>query len=179
MKNNNLNIKNFRNETLKITAEDFAKRLGISEEMIARYEENPQEIPVGIMVKISEEFGIPMQRILNYEHPGSPTFEIKNSWSKIENIKRRINLYLAENHGDFANEQHERILGSIRALTAKLTAKPKIVLLGRSDSGKSTLTNRLIGAEKLHADWQPMTAIIIYIKHINKYFVIYNSISKI
>lgn len=167
MENKKFELKNFREDVLKMSRKEFAERLGISEEEVKRYEENPQEMPFGIVKKISDEFGIPMTQILDYEKSEKRIFDVKNNWSRIEEIKNRINLYLTENDLDNADEQRKRIVEIIKTSTAKFTAKPKIVLLGRSDSGKSTLTNRLLGVDKLPTDWRPMTAIIVYIKHIN------------
>lgn len=163
----NFDLKNFRENVLKLSRKEFAQRLGISEEEVKRYEEKPQKMPIGIFNKISDEFGIPMMQILDYEKSEKSVFDVKNNWSRIKEIKNRINLYLAENDTDDADEQHKRIVEIMKTATAKYTAKLKVVLLGRSDVGKSTIINRLNGVDKLPTDWQPMTAIIVYIKHID------------
>ena len=45
--------------------------------------------------------------------------------------------------------------------------KPRISIVGRSDTGKSTLINALLGVEKMPVAWTPTTSIAVYIKHIN------------
>ena len=155
-----------RSQVLKMTSEEAAERLGIRAEEFKNYEEKPQDIPFGIMMKISQEFGIPIEQVLNYKKPDEWVFKVENRWSRIEEIKTRINLYLAK-VGESADEVKKRIIDIIKTAMAKYTAKPKVVLLGRSDSGKSTIINHLIGFKKLPTDWQPMTAILVYIKHID------------
>ena len=128
MENGKFELKNFREDVLKMSRKKFAERLGISEEEVKRYEENPQEMPFGIVKKISDEFGIPMTQILDYEKSEKWVFDVKNNWSRIEEIKNRINLYLAENNSDTEDEQRKRIVDIMKTTTAKFTAKPNEIL---------------------------------------------------
>ena len=48
----------------------------------------------------------------------------------------------------------------------KKLKKPIISFIGRSDTGKSTLINSLIGIEKMPTSWTPTTSIAVYVKHI-------------
>ena len=50
----------------------------------------------------------------------------------------------------------------------KMLRKPRIAFAGQSDTGKSTLINALLGAEKMPAKWTPTTAIVVHIKHIDE-----------
>ncbi len=45
--------------------------------------------------------------------------------------------------------------------------KPKIAFVGRSDVGKSTMINTLLGTAKMPVQWTPTTAIAVYVKHVN------------
>ena len=83
MENGKFELKNFREDVLKMSRKKFAERLGISEEEVKRYEENPQEMPFGIVKKISDEFGIPMTQILDYEKYEKRVFDVKNNSSII------------------------------------------------------------------------------------------------
>ncbi|MBF1195621.1 MAG: dynamin family protein, partial [Fusobacterium periodonticum] len=59
--------------------------------------------------------------------------------------------------------------GKIEGLRKNIEAiarKPRIVFSGKSDSGKSTLINALLGKEKMPTNWTPTTSIIVYVKDI-------------
>lgn len=48
----------------------------------------------------------------------------------------------------------------------KTVRKPRVAFVGRSDAGKSTLINTLLGSDTLPVSWTPTTSIIVYVKHI-------------
>ena len=66
---------------------------------------------------------------------------------------------------DILDDQKQKYLdGLIKTIKTNLV-KPKVTIVGRSDTGKSTLINSLLGEDKMPTSWTPTTAIAVYIKH--------------
>ncbi len=156
-------IKKRGNEDMK--RENIIQKLNISSEEVAKYKSNPETIPYGLVQKLDKEFRTTPEEVFGIEKP-KRVFEVANNRFGIERISKSIHDYLEEHSNDSESEDYKNASRFIGTMADKLTAKPKVVLLGRSDSGKSTLTNHLLGVDKLPTDWQPMTTIIVYIKHI-------------
>lgn len=55
---------------------------------------------------------------------------------------------------------------SLLNILRKTIRKSRIVFVGHSDVGKSTLINTLLGSNTLPVSWTPTTSIIVYVKHI-------------
>lgn len=88
------------------------------------------------------------------------TFELSQTTRKnlIEYVKQGLN----EIEDETVHNEISKIYNCVKKLR-----KPRISFSGKSDTGKSTLINSLLGAERMPAKWTPTTSIVVYIKHID------------
>ena len=64
------NLKDFRENSLKMTQEQFADLIGERQDRISRLEQgDPDDIPTGILKKIAEKTGQTLDQLLEYEKP--------------------------------------------------------------------------------------------------------------
>jgi hypothetical protein len=65
-----------------------------------------------------------------------------------------------------SDDQRAKYISGFKNGIESNLVKPSIAIVGRSDTGKSTLINSLIGMDKMPTSWTPTTSIAVYIKHI-------------
>lgn len=145
----------------KISQEDMAKNLDLSQSQVSRYEKDPENVPLGIVKKWAAYCGsVSTQTPLSY---GDPYKEVRNQ------------LKLMEEYATTAPEKLEHKLLTEAPPTAtnflcrmkEAARKPRIALCGRFDMGKSRMANTLLGGDKLPTAYQPATSVICLIRHIN------------
>ncbi len=163
-------LKTFREKSLKMTPGEFAELIGVSEEYILRIEQQSDEIPLKILERIASATGIKINELINYQGPDNKPFSVENTWKNTEITKRNIVDYIEENINKnlgTISDNYKKYIDDLRMKVQQILSKPKVVIVGHSDVGKSTLINYLLDAEKMPTDWTPTTSIIVYIKHIN------------
>lgn len=165
MSSGSFNLKIFRTEKLKVTQTQMAETLGIRQDMLSRYEDDPENIPIRVFKAISEKYGIEFNQLLDYHKNSPDPLLVKNSWTKIKHLKQQL-LDCINTHYSPDNPEQADVLNILSDNIHSLTTKPKVVFLGRSDSGKSTMINALLGSNDMPTNWTPVTSIIVYIKHI-------------
>lgn len=162
-----MNFKSLREDKLKLSKEDFAAMLEISVSEIEKLERtNAPEVP--LIEKIAERTGLDFNTILQYEKPKPKKLDAKNTWVKADFTKKSVTDYIEDalDKMDIPEEQREKYIADLKNGIEQNLAKPCISILGRSDTGKSTLINALLGMDKMPASWTPTTSIAVYIKHI-------------
>ena len=90
---------------------------------------------------------------------------MKDSWSKVRYIKNTVINYIKD-YSPKNNLNYENKIENLRRDIEGIARKPRIVFSGKSDSGKSTMINALLGKEKMPTNWTPTTSIIVYVKDI-------------
>jgi transcriptional regulator with XRE-family HTH domain len=161
-------LKDFREQNLKMTQEEFAILIGERQDTVARLEkDNPDDIPMGILKTIARKTGQTLDELLEYEKPKLEALPVTDTWRDAELVKRTLGGYLSaqnaetwksyEKSGDLVTEYTNIIKTNMR--------KPRVAFVGQSDVGKSTVINTLLGAEKMPTAWTPTTSITVYIKH--------------
>lgn len=145
----------------KISQEEMAAHLGVSQSQISRYELDQNSSPFGVVMAWVQFCGqISAAQGLEY---GAPYAD----------IARQITLM-----SDYAETAPAPLDGSLfkDAPTAanfvrqvkNLGRKPRVAVCGRFDQGKSRLANTLLGSDPLPTSYQPETAIISLVRHISE-----------
>ena len=154
-----LDLKKLRIEA-DLTQTDLAKRLGVTQSQILRYEAEPENVPLRIVREWVAACGSP-------DTGRGLIVGMPYAW--VEQRLDRLADYARNQPG---LEPDDTILSPISvedliAAIRGLSGKPRIVLCGRFDAGKSRLANTLLGADRLPTAYQPATRIICLIRHVS------------
>ncbi len=147
----------------------------VTQEMVSRYENNSKNIPAWYLLKLQMYTG---ENLFSFKQSSKP-LEVEETI-----YKQKILLNLVKEHckkkyyyseitgkfsdmdGEIKNEKHINYIKGLFNLTDSLDKKPRIVLIGNSDTGKSSMINTLIGKDIMPTKWQPYTTIPVFVKHI-------------
>ncbi|MDR2945700.1 MAG: dynamin family protein [Candidatus Adiutrix sp.] len=143
--------------SLKLTQSEFADQLGVGQDAISRWENTaPDElsIPAKMWKKIEAI-------ISSFSKPAA--LAVTDKWRKAIAMREILYSYLEDKGALLKFDPKAK--KDFSSILARSLVKPRIAFMGMSDTGKSTLINCLLGAEKLPAEWTPTTAIVVYIKH--------------
>lgn len=165
-----MDLKSFREDKLKIkTQAAFAELIGVEQSSISRWEKDPNSIPFDIIQRILVKTGATFEELTGWKKPIPEPLCVKNTWEKADFTKCALSDYIVSQLSkmDIPDEQRAVYVDGLNAgITANLV-KPKVAIVGRSDTGKSTLINALLGTDKMPTSWTPTTSIAVYIKHIS------------
>ena len=159
------NLKDFRETYLKLTQNELAELISVRQDRISRLEQNLDTISLEELVVLAKRTGKSLDEIANYKKDIPHELTINDCWDKVRYIKNTIINYIK----DFFPKNNQNYISKIEDLRKNIegiTRKPRIVFSGKSDSGKSTMINALIGKEKMPTNWTPTTSIIVYVKDI-------------
>lgn len=160
-------FKSFREDKLKLSQKEFADIYGIDLEVVDKLDKNIDDPRLPLLLAIAQRTGMTTDEIINYEKPKLKSFEIKDTWKITSCTKKNISEYIKILEKiDIPEEQRIKYIEDFKLGIAGNLIKPSISIVGRSDTGKSTLINSLIGQEKMPTSWTPTTSIAVYIKHI-------------
>lgn len=147
----------------------------VTQEMVSRYENNSKNIPAWYLLKLQMYTG---ENLLTFK-PKAKALEVKETIYKQKILFNLINEHCKKKYyyseitgkysdinGEIKDEKHVNYIKGIFNLTDKLNKKPRIALIGNSDTGKSTMINTLIGQDIMPTKWQPYTTIPVFVKHI-------------
>ncbi len=165
-----LDLKNFREEKLKMTQAQLAGLLGVRQEAISRMERNPSQISLEVLLKLASKTGLTPNQLLAYKKPEMKALPVRPTWSETEMVKKDLLARLQKKFDQIkaaglTDPMYKKAFQKLKAGANAVFRKPKVVFLGRSDSGKSTMINSIIGKDKLPTDYSPVTSITVYIKH--------------
>jgi transcriptional regulator with XRE-family HTH domain len=141
-----------------LTQVEFADLLGERQDTISRWENTDPDdlsLPRKTWKKIENLTGKSINR--------PKAFRVVDKWQSAELMRRTLFEYLDEK-GVFL-DYDPSAKNIYRDLVKNSIRKPRIAFVGLSDTGKSTMINCLLGAEKMPENWTPLTAITVYIKH--------------
>tara|TARA_R110001583_G_C5654565_1_gene409082 strand:+ start:661 stop:2805 length:2145 start_codon:yes stop_codon:yes gene_type:complete len=144
----------------KISQEEMAAHLGVSQSQVSRYEQDQASAPYGIVVTWAEFCGqISTRRGVEY---GVPYREIAAQLKLMRDYAETAPAPL--DHSHFKNAP---TAGNFLRQVRVLGRKPRVAICGRFDQGKSRLANTLMGSDALPTAYQPATAIISLVRHIS------------
>ena len=162
-----------------MTLEKLAERLGVSKQTVIHYKQNPGNIPLEVLAEISRLTGYSMDYLTNNVQQMNRGPKLKPAYKEAKKVTDKIKSArkLLRDIEDFNSDDNEflesikeRMVKDVRDvidLSEYYSRKPRIVALGRSDSGKSTLGNYLLNEEILPAEYAPLTSSITYLHSID------------
>ena len=164
-----MDLKSFREDKLKIkTQSAFAELLGVEQSNVSRWEKNPNGIPWQIIQLILEKTGATFEELTGWKKPILEPLNAEDTWKKVDFTKCTLADYITNvlSRIELPEEQRKTYVDDLSLGISKLV-KPKVAIVGRSDTGKSTLINALLGNNEMPTAWTPTTSIAVYIKHIS------------
>lgn len=172
MNNEIFNLKDFR-EAIGLTQRELADKINISQSTLNGWEQNPKTITLNNIVNIANETGYKLQDLLEFEDRvfGNNTFKLSEKSQMLrsdsENMLQEFNNYIESSSdlNDLATLQMQlkTLSNSINLQNRKLN----LAVFGKSDAGKSTMINTLIGEEVSPTQWSAATRSIIKFVHID------------
>lgn len=165
-----MDLKSFREDKLKIkTQSAFAELIGVEQSSVSRWEKDPDSIPFQVIQKILEKTGATYEELTGWKKTIPKPLEIENTWEKANFTKLTLSEYVsvALKEMEVSDECRKAYIDDLQNVIVANLVKPKLAIVGRSDTGKSALINALLGAEKMPVSWTPTTTIAVYIKHIS------------
>lgn len=165
-----MDLKSFREDKLKIkTQSEFAELLGVDQSNISRWEKDPDSITYPIIQKILEKTGAKPEELLGWKRPIPEPLDVKDTWEKADFTKHTLSEYISNvlDKADIPDDLRKNYIDDLNKGISENLIKPKVAIVGRSDTGKSTLINALLGTDKMPTSWTPTTSIAVYIKHIS------------
>jgi transcriptional regulator with XRE-family HTH domain len=147
-------------ENAGLTQAELARRLGIVQSQVQRYENNPDNVPLRMAQEWIAACGHPdMDAGLD---PGFPYVPIQQRLAQLGDYAANQPMLLPEDTVAPALD-----IGDLLDALPKLGRKPRLVLWGRFDAGKSRLANTLFGADRLPTAYRPATAVVCLVRHIH------------
>lgn len=165
-----MDLKSFREDKLKIkTQSEFAELLGVDQSNISRWEKDPDSITYPIIQKIIDKTGATYEELTGWKKPIPEPLDVKDTWEKADFTKHTLSDYISNvlDKADIPDDLRKNYIDDLNKGISENLIKPKVAIVGRSDTGKSTLINALLGTNKMPTSWTPTTSIAIYIKHIS------------
>lgn len=164
-----MNFKSLREDKLKLTQEQFAEVYGLELSAVQELDKN-NEPSVTLIQKIAEKTDLSLEEIISFEKPKLKAFEAKDTWRNVDFTKKSVIIFIRESlkKMDVSEEHRKKYIDDFSLGIDANHVKPSISIVGRSDTGKSTLINSLIGMDKMPTAWTPTTSIAVYIKHIRE-----------
>ena len=165
-----MDLKSFREDKLKIKSQSaFADLIGVELSDISKWENNPESISWQIIQRIIEKTGVSIDELTGWQKPMPKPLDVKDTWMNTDHTKRTLFEYISDvfEKLDITDEYRKSYIDDLRHGIAANLVKPKVAIVGRSDTGKSTLINALLGTDKMPTSWTPTTSVAVYIKHIS------------
>lgn len=159
-----------------MSIEVIIQKLNLSKAQLKEYQEDVDNIPYGVLVKLSKISGVSLSKFSEEPNLGPelcPTYVsqtqeindiIEQKWNSVNQLydkyveleDREVLELLDKIKNKFANTE-KTVRYSIR--------KPLVCAFGNSDTGKSTLINYFLREEVALVDYTPLTSAIVYYYH--------------
>ena len=163
-----MDIKSYVEFELKSTYEKLSELFDIPLEKVMKWAENPGDLSAKYWNKILEKSYHTIDFMEAYEKPNSSALNFDYSYLN-KNEKNQISEIFDEfdvTYVDNRITKYKNLVSIMQVKMIEFIKKPKVAFLGRSDAGKSSIINSLLGVDKMPVSWTPVTSIVVYIKHI-------------
>lgn len=164
----NTTLKDIRLNSLGFSQAEMAQRLNMSLSDYLSIEDG--EIKLDLLMRLAQSVNMSIEELLSSQKE-EVSFEIEDKWTTIDEIKEGLNAFLKTQESTIkkiSDPYFSKQLDNLVKTVNTLARKPRIAVVGKSDVGKSTLINCLLGSKSLPEAWTPTTSIIIYARHISE-----------
>lgn len=153
------------------TESEFSEEMGISLADLRDYCEGSKQLTGELLSKMCQYTGLMPSEggIFKCDNPTlfiAHSIKPSDTYEPSQQAKTNLISYIQQGFTEF---HEDTVLTEIKKVQRCISAlrKPRISFAGQSDTGKSTLINALLGADKMPAKWTPTTSIVVHIKHID------------
>ena len=102
-----MDLRSFREDSLKMTQATFSKLIGEEQSNISRWEKNGDP-PLSALMKIVKKTGVDFNDLIGYRKPEPKPFRVENTWSKAEFTKRSLLDYISSALGKMELPDEQR-----------------------------------------------------------------------
>lgn len=164
-----MDFKALREDKLKLTQEEFSRVYGVDLSIVKEWDQT-NALGIEVIQRIIEKTGMRFEDIAGFTKPKLKAFDACYTWEKADFTKKSLTSYVNESlkRMDVSADLREKYIEDFQLGVNANLVKPSVSIVGRSDTGKSTLINSLIGMDKMPTSWTPTTSIAVYIKHIKE-----------
>lgn len=154
-----------------MSEEAFAQEMNISVDELHQYCEGTMPLPQELLNNMCQFTGLQPGPGGIFMGASSASFAARPikpdyTFSPAQQTKSNLVEYIKQGIQEFQEDSVKSEIERIQSYVSFLK-KPRISFAGQSDTGKSSLINTLLGAEKMPAKWTPTTSIAVHIKHID------------
>jgi transcriptional regulator with XRE-family HTH domain len=163
----NIDLKGYR-EKAGLSQAQVANQLGISVKDVSSYEKAPETVPMGLLVKWLQIFGLDIATAMSAPiplkaiEPGFPSAEL---YRRLNLLSQYIDAVPPVEPLDLPTKP--AFPQDFKQQIKLYKQKPNLVLTGGFDAGKSHIANALLGSNKLPVGYQPATRVITFIRHVD------------
>lgn len=170
MKNKQFDLKAFR-EAIGLTQRELAEKVEVSQSTLNGWEQNPRTITIENLSKIAEATNNQVIDLLTNQVAVKSIFKLKDDSINVrDNLVNKVNEFnnFIDSDNNITNLDTLKMqLKILSKSIANENRKLNLALFGKSDAGKSTLTNTLIGEEVSPTQWSAATRAVIKFIHID------------
>ena len=96
-------LKDFRENKLRMTQSEFANLLDMRQDAISRMEKNPEQMSLEVLKKIAERTGLTVDEVISYEKPKIEALTVENKWESASFVKKTLVNYISTKINDNSN----------------------------------------------------------------------------
>lgn len=153
------------------TESEFAQDMNISLEELSEYCSGTRKLSGELLSEMCQYTGLLPTEGGLYLNEKSTIFNASSidpddTFEPSQMAKNSLIEYIKQGLSTFQEEMLRGEIAKVQSCVNSLR-KPRISFAGQSDTGKSTLINALLGAERMPAKWTPTTSIVVHIKHVD------------
>ena len=163
----NIDLRGYR-QKVDMDRVQVANILAISHEQVCDYEDAPETVPMGLLLKWLQIFKLDIATAISPPIPPLKAIDPGTPYTELFYKLNLLNQYVdAAPHIDTLNLPTPPATPNDLKKQLKLyKQKPNVVLTGGFDAGKSHMANALLGSKNLPVGYQPATRVITFIRHI-------------
>ncbi|MBG1260048.1 dynamin family protein [Nostoc commune] len=147
---------------------EVANALDISKMQVNLYEQAPDTVPMGLLVKWLQILGIDLATAMSAPIPPLKGIDPGTPYTELYRKLNLLNQYIGDTPPvDKLDIPTPPATPHDFQQQLKLyKQKPNVVLTGGFDAGKSHMANALLGSQNLPVGYQPATRVITFVRHI-------------